>query len=652
MDEPSRLILVGAVDSDLSALTASLREAGQEVMRVDVDDVSDFLGRHPVALLVFGPTVSDRELQACCRAIRNGRSVAGGCCLLLASDGKPSAVRQELLRQGVLDDVLPWPAPSSVLVGRLRTHRRLWSAHRQDWEDIFQAIGHAVTILDSRGRILAANSAATRLTGLTEKDLLGRECRDVFGEDGCLFSTFRTDSEFPAGQEEIAKEVDLAALEGTFFVSCTPVRDESGVVTRIIHVATDISARKTVERDLAETNRVLEKAIARAHELAAQSEAANKAKTEFLANMSHEIRTPLNGVSGMLQLLQMTRLDEEQKDHVRNALQSLSRLSDLLSDILDLSKIEAGKLSVRRAEFDLFVLQDHLREVFHLSAASKGIHLEFVFDPNLPGRLVGDEVRLRQIFFNLVGNAIKFTARGFVRVSAKPLARTPQGELRVLFAVEDSGPGIDEHLAETIFSPFTQGENAFVRRYQGAGLGLAIVRRLVELMGGEVLVESVLGQGSTFVLSLPFGLGMEREQETVDEPREACVLGSHRILIAEDDVINALYLEQILTKSGNTVAVARDGQEALALLKAELFDLVLMDIQMPVMDGLEATRQIRSWDDPRASVPIVALTAYAMVGDREKFLQAGMDDYISKPVHLHQIREVIDRVLSRNVPRP
>ena len=378
--------------------------------------------------------------------------------------------------------------------------------------------------------------------------------------------------------------------------------------------------------------------------------AASVAKSAFLANMSHEIRTPLNGIMGMLQLLEPLSLTDEQKKYIGMALVSGQRLTALLSDILDISRIEAGKLVLTPAPFDLFELRASVETLFSIPAREKGISLDVELDERLPRRLIGDELRLRQILFNLVGNSIKFTAAGSVRVQFWKLPHTREGECRVLCCVEDSGEGIRDDALPVIFEPFVQGEGSYVRRHQGAGLGLAIVARLVHMMGGSLAIDSS-GTGTTVCLSLPLGVADQDAGDDAAPTRAADrqKVRKLRILLAEDDAVNMLAASRILEKAGHAVARATDGGQVLALLREKDFDLILMDIQMPVMDGLQTTAAIRADGTlgHRSRIPVVAMTAYAMTGDAEKFLAAGMDAYVSKPLDARTLCEVVGDVVSR-----
>lgn len=380
-----------------------------------------------------------------------------------------------------------------------------------------------------------------------------------------------------------------------------------------------------------------------------KAELANRTKSEFLANMSHEVRTPLNGVLGMLQLLGTTNPTEEQREYIFTAIKSTKRLTRLLSDILDISRIEAGKMQLVETEFDLHKTKKSIQELYALEAEKKGIRLEFLRDTNMHTTFVGDETRLRQILFNLVGNALKFTDRGEVQVETTLLPVSKGPFSRLLITVSDTGIGIpDENLRE-IFEPFVQAEGSYTRRFQGAGLGLSIVRRLVELLGGTIAIDSTVGKGTTFYISLPLKApDMASAGATIPGPTQVPDTRSPlRVLLAEDDAVSSLTGKRLLEKAGCHVAVAKDGREALQLLAEQDFDLILMDIQMPTMDGVEATKAIRGTQalGAKANVPIVAMTAYAMTGDKETFLAAGMDDYLAKPVDKAELMNVIERVL-------
>ena len=373
---------------------------------------------------------------------------------------------------------------------------------------------------------------------------------------------------------------------------------------------------------------------ARATELARTAQAANEAKNEFLANVSHEIRTPMNGVIGMADLLLDSRLSDRQRDYANTIRTSGRALLSIINDILDFSKIEAGKLELDSTAFDV---RDLLQDVVHLIAIEahrKNLEVTTSVDSSVPLRVTADAGRLRQILINLCGNAVKFTQRGAVSVNLAVAAEDAQG-LTLRFSVGDTGVGIPTDRIHKLFNPFSQVDASTTRVYGGTGLGLSIVKRLAGLMGGEAGVDSKEGLGSTFWFTVRAAVSTGlpappieiAEHSSIGPRRERC-----RILLAEDNAVNEKVACRTLERLGYEVGIARNGSEAVAEWATGTYDLILMDCQMPVLDGYDATREIRRQEAPGCHIPIVALTAHAMKDDDRKCHAAGMDDFLTKPI--------------------
>ena len=396
-----------------------------------------------------------------------------------------------------------------------------------------------------------------------------------------------------------------------------------------------------VARDVTERLE-LQAQMAAAH---AAAEAANRAKSDFLANMSHEIRTPLNGVIGIASALARTDLTADQRDMLGMILSSGSTLERLVSDVLDFSKIEAGRLEIEARPFDLRAELGDLLEVFRGQALAKGLDFPIAYGDAAQGQFIGDAVRLKQVVGNLLSNAVKFTAQGQVSISIT-LDEPPAGPANLLLEVRDTGVGFPPDFAAGLFQRFRQA-GSITRRFGGAGLGLSITRALVEMMGGEIEAASTLGQGSAFRVSLPLARAPAREDPAPAAPETAPrSLSTLRVLLAEDHPINQRVVELILAPYEIALTIVDDGAQALAAHAASRFDLVLMDMQMPVMDGLAATRAIRERErETGAHIPIVMLSANAMTQHRQDAADAGADHHLAKPITAAALIQALDIAL-------
>jgi len=460
---------------------------------------------------------------------------------------------------------------------------------------------------------------------------------------------------------------------------------QDGHVTRIYGAVQNITARKESERalrrakeiaeaanrELAETNSQMEESIRRANEMALAAETACRSKSEFLATMSHEIRTPMNGVIGFTGLLADTNLNTEQREHVEIIRSSGETLLTLINDILDFSKIEANRMELERVPFDLRAVVQQTLALLKTRAAAKNLHLRSKVVNSVPTTVVGDVTRLRQVLLNLTGNAIKFTERGEVtveitrpelRVSRISMEENP-GTIDLHFTVRDTGIGIPPDRIGRLFKPFSQIDSSTTRRYGGTGLGLAISKKLCELMGGGIRIESTPGFGSAFHFTIQTQATAAPIAKTLDGsvPARAgsttvCSVTASaavelRVLLVEDNRVNQALALSLLRKAGCLPRLAEDGGEAVALLQAEEFDLVLMDVCMPEMDGYEATRRIRAGEcgpGPQ-SIFIAAMTANAMEGDRDRCFESGMDDYLSKPINKAELLALLERTRARKL---
>lgn len=504
-------------------------------------------------------------------------------------------------------------------------------------EEIFQISKDAIIVADTDGNVVAFNPAAEDMFGHRAGDVIGKDMAPLIIPERMRrahnkgMSTYLKTGAGPVLGQRI--EVPAIRADGIEFpAELTVQSSETPEGEVFIAFMRDISDRKQAEDELM-----------RARDLA---EVAAEAKSGFLAVMSHEIRTPLNGVLGVLSLLQDTSLDDRQLSYIRTARDSGEALLTIISDILDFTKMEAGKLDFDEIAFDPADVTNGVVDLFKPTSRRTGIELSVDLGMTLPKYVKGDPGRLRQVIMNLVGNALKFTKTGSVKVRASCIGGGTHGQT-IRFEVEDSGIGIPEERIPEIFNEFTSLDVSRSRKFGGTGLGLAISKRLVEMMDGEIGVSSIVGQGTVFWFHVSLPRPTEEEIAEISQINEADLVevatSPARILMAEDNVTNALIGRAMLEKAGHKVDIACNGIEAVEAVQSFPYDLIFMDVNMPEMDGVEATQIIRGLHKDVAGIPIIALTALAMKGDRERILQAGLNDYIQKPIKSQLLLSAVER---------
>ncbi|NCC51431.1 MAG: PAS domain S-box protein [Spartobacteria bacterium] len=537
---------------------------------------------------------------------------------------------------------------ASDITERKETDRKL-DDQRALLHSIIDALPGTLNVVDRDFRILAMNNSEIRMR-LTDYDTaeqaLGKKCHAVFMHNSEVCAWCKVGEVMETGRaiiEDTTPDDPRQQRTGKamrIFVS--PIPDSEGRIIGAVEYGVDVTE--------------LQEAIQRA-------DAANRAKSEFLANMSHEIRTPMNGVIGMAELLSDTPLEPQQQQYLKVLQTSANALLSLINDILDFSRIEAGRLELETIDFDLSAIMSDMMDMFGFSAAENRLEFSCRTAPEAPTRLRGDPGRLRQVLINLIGNAVKFTEQGSIAVTVGLLSET-DSDACLSFSVRDTGIGIDPEKIDSLFLSFTQVDASHTRRYGGSGLGLSIAKQLVLMMGGEISVVSHPGEGSEFRFTACFE---KQASQHVPEIQAADSDngdgGSHggRVLLVEDDLTNQLVAVSMLEGLGCDVSVVENGKDALQSLSVSPFDLVLMDVQMPVMDGVAATIIIRGWAEESdrlpdgspsyrreaAAIPIVALTANAMKGDREVCLNAGMNDYLPKPFVYKELLDMVKKWLIR-----
>lgn len=504
------------------------------------------------------------------------------------------------------------------------------------YRDLFNYSQALICTHDQNGVLLSVNPAICETLGYTAEELIGRPLMSFIPErENDNFRTYYLDIVMKEGKSKGVFRALHKNGKKLFLLYQNYLVEEDGVEPYVIGFSQDITERIHAENEL-----LLAKQI---------TENVSKAKEIFLANMSHEIRTPMNGILGVANLLAKTEMGEAQKNYLKLIKESANNLLVIVNDVLDIEKITSGKFEFEQIPFRFADKLNSSIQSFQYKAEEKGIQLNYFSQLEEPLVLVGDPYRLIQILNNLLNNAIKFTARGKVTVNIFSSMRD-QENIVVDFTVQDTGIGIDTSKLDTIFEPFVQASSDTTRKFGGTGLGLSICKNLIEMQGGSISVESKFGEGTVFHFSLPYKIGaIEMLAQEELAPEDYSLIGEKRILIAEDVELNQFIARQILESWGMEVAVAANGRIAVEMVQNQHFDLILMDIQMPEMDGIEATEIIRKLPDPKlANIPIIALTANALKGDNHLYFQAGMNDYITKPYTEEKLYSVLSKFLPTN----
>lgn len=495
---------------------------------------------------------------------------------------------------------------------------------------IFEHSPLGIIHFDNEGVITECNSSFEKIVGTSREKFLGTDLTTL--PDIRMVQTVKSVLKGNNGYYEDFYDAVTSDRSAPIRAIMAPLTTPGGKITGGIGIIEDITLWKMSEEKLVQAREAAEKA--------------NYTKSIFLANMSHEVRTPLNGILGLLQILSSSLTDHRQHEYVDMAISSGKRLTRLLSDILDLTKIESEQFSLIKEEVRIRDILDCIWDSLSTDCGRKNIRLSSVVSESVPEIILGDELRIRQVVQNLAENSLKFTSEGSITIEADFIC-SDNDKGKLVLKVKDTGIGIDSDKLADITEPFRQVENTYTRKFQGAGLGLAIVKRLVGLMDGEINIESSPGKGTEVKCTMNVELCEDNRNKGTEEPvDDGAEVQPLRILLVEDDRINSLMIRRLLEKKSHIVTDAANGLEALQCLTEDDFDLVLMDIQMPEMNGIEAVKEIRKTErfGSRSGVCTIALTAYAMAGDREKFLSEGFDEYLPKPVDMEELNSIILRL--------
>lgn len=632
------ILLVDDKPENLFALEKLLQKDGRKFLKATSGKAALKLAyNNDIALILLDVQMPEMNGFEVANVLKSNPKTSGISIVFVTAISKEEKYVLKGYEQGAIDYLFK-PLDVEVTKAKVSTYLRLYQ-QQKELEEKNVILENLASLVDNSMditcifhvksfRIVEVNNTFENILGYKPETVIGTSLIEYFNQEDLIETKKIVKEELKRKSEIFVFENRVKCADGIEKWMRWKIIIKNG---KCFANASDITIRKQTERKLSENLTYLvkmNKELAEAKRLAEESV---KVKQDFMANMSHEIRTPMNAIIGFTNLLLNSELTEEQKKFLTNIKDSGENLIVIINDILDFSKIEAGKLTIEKSEFDLDKLLEILIEMFKPKAEEKGLDLILEKEASLPRLFLGDSVRINQVLMNLISNSLKFTSEGFVKVSLS--FRSQEGkDMDIAFSVSDTGIGISKEKQESIFESFTQEKSDTTRKYGGTGLGLTIVKKLVTLMGGTVTLESVPGEGSIFKFNLPLTVS-ENVVQVKEEVKEKVTLGKLNILLAEDNELNQILAKRVLNNFGFEVEIAENGKIAIDKYKEKDYDIILMDIMMPEMDGLEATRIIREeMNPPKSAIPILAMTAFIFTDeDDNKYLSSGMNDYILKP---------------------